>query len=225
MLKDTGYQEKFQMVGRWLTEIIDAVKKDLKNEHLKIDREFCKRYFLGKNPSHVSVQEMAEAYRLDIEKGNLGLGEFIASRWLLKHTDLYGFFEERLRSINPEFEEINELNESFSKDLMRESVKKFGAAKTYLFCILNSVVFPTAVYSELLSMAENESDQMQSISQENESKETIEALRKRHEREMAALTDRYEKKLSGFQKKYIRDIDAMKKQISLLQKKLTEAPS
>ena len=48
MLKETGYQEKIEIVAPWLDEIVETVKKDLKNEHLKVDKAFCKKYFLGK---------------------------------------------------------------------------------------------------------------------------------------------------------------------------------
>lgn len=223
MLKETGYQEKFEILRLWLVDIVEAVKKDLKNEHLKIDREFCKRYFMGKNIAQISVQELAEAYHLDIKAGNVGLGEFIASRWLLKNTDLYGFFEEKLRSVHPEFEQIDELNDTFSLELMQESTKRFGGTRTYLFAVLNSVVFPQAIYDELRRMAEKETSAARKSIEEKESAETLKESQKRYEREIAALTDRYEKKISGFQKKYLQDMEMMKKQISQLQKKLTEA--
>src|SRR4051794_29125719 len=109
MLKDTGYQEKFVMLKTWIPEIVEGVKKDLKNEHLKIDKAFCKRYFLGKSLMQIQTPEMAVAYEKDIADGNAGLGEFIATRWLLKNTDVYGYFEMKLKSLTSDFEALEEL--------------------------------------------------------------------------------------------------------------------
>lgn len=222
MLKDAGYQEKIELLSCWLEEIINTVKKDLKNEHLKIDRQFSKKYFLGRNPNTVSIKEMAEAYRRDILDGNVGLGEFIATRWLLKNTDIYGYFETHLKQISEDFENLDELPEELSAKLLKESIERFGAKKTYIFSVFNSVVFPNSAYSGLKELANKESDHKQQEIQEMQIIETIESLQKRHGREFSALQDRYEKKLSGLQKKYLKDIEALKKQISSLQKKLNE---
>ena len=220
MLKEMGYQEKIEMITPWLEEVVDVVKKDLKNEHLKIDRNFCKKYFLGKNASNVSLKEMAEAYKSDISAGNGGLGEFIATRWLLKNTDIYGYFEERLKTVTINFEELSELPQEVSLNLMHSSVKLFGAKKTYLFSVFNSVVFPAALYAELKESALSETKETQAEQAAHEKAESLENLQLRHNREMAAIADRYEKKFSGLQKKYLNDVDALKKQIRNLQKKL-----
>lgn len=223
MLKDAGYQEKFEMLHPWHSEILETVKKDLKNEHLKIDREFCKRYFLGKNPNHVTLEEMVKAYRTDVAEGNVSLGEFIASRWLLKNTDIYGYFEEKLRKINPDFENIETLPEEAAQHLVQESVRQYGSSKTYLFCVFNSVVLPASIYSKLKEKAEKESQEQRQKNEEIQTAESLDALQKRYAREIAALTDKYEKKLSGLQKKYLNDTEMLKKQVSTLQKKLHAA--
>ena len=36
MLKETEYQEKFELIVPWMAQIIEVVKKDLKNEYFKI---------------------------------------------------------------------------------------------------------------------------------------------------------------------------------------------
>lgn len=220
MLKDAGYQEKFEMLHPWHGEILETVKKDLKTEHLKIDREFSKRHFLGKSPNHVTLEEMVKAYRTDVAEGNVGLAEFIASRWLLKNTDIYGYFEERLRRINPDFEKIETLPEEAAQQLVQESVSLYGSAKTYLFCVFNSVVLPASTYAKLKEKAEKESQELRQKNEQIQTAETLEALQKRHAREIAALSDKYEKKLSGLQKKYLNDTEMLKKQVSTLQKKL-----
>jgi hypothetical protein len=222
MLKDTGYQEKFTMLSPWLVEIIEVVKKDLKNEHLKIDKNFCKRYFLGKNLNQIEVPEMVSAYEKDISEGNVGLGEFIATRWLLKNGDIYGFFESQLKNVTADFETLEVLPHDLSTQLLERSLKDFGAVRTYLFSVLNSVVFSKELYDGLREKALKE----KTIRREAESKEqeavNLENVQKRHAREMAMATDKFEKKLNGMQKKYHHDVESLKKQIRNLTEKLSD---
>lgn len=220
MLKDTGYIEKIELLRDWLEEIVDIIKKDLKNEHLKIDKEFCRKYFLGKSCQSLTLTEMATAYAADIKSGNSGLGEFIASRWLLKNTDIYHFFEEKLKKIAPDFEALDELSQEQGQQLMNQAKADFGPIKTYIFSVFNSVVFPKSIYDELKEHASFETQRFREKTvQENETK-NLEELKKRYDRDISALTDRYEKKLIGMQKKYLHDTESLKKQISTLQRKL-----
>ncbi|MCC5832870.1 MAG: hypothetical protein JJU12_07505 [Chlamydiales bacterium] len=221
MLKETGYQEKFEILRPWFADIVETVKKDLKNEHLKIDKEFCRRYFLGKSFMHVPLHEMADAYYRDIHDGNVGLGEFIATRWLLKNTDIYGYFEKILKTLSDDFDELEELPEEIALPLLKGAVDEFGATTTYLFSVLNSVVFPKALYEKLRREAADETEKAREEAEAQQVVESIEAMQKRHSREITAMSDRYEKKLSGLQRKYLRDMEILKKQVSRLQKKLS----
>ena len=216
-----GYQEKFEFLKLWLADIIELVKKDLKKEHLKIDKEFCRRYFLGKNLNHIPIHEMVKAYAQDIADGNVGLGEFIASRWLLKNTDIYDFFEQALKSISDDFDQLEELSKEQYLPLLNGSVKEFGLTKTYLFAILNSVVFPEELYADLRQRAIEETEKAKEEAEVVQMAESLEAMQKRHTREISAIKDRYERKLSGFQRKYFRDMEILKKQVNQLQKKLS----
>lgn len=218
MLKDTGYQEKIEMLHPWLEEIIEVVKRDLKNEHLKIDRAFCRKYFFGKVPQVLTAKEMTEPYAKDIREGNVGLGEFIASRWLLKNTDIYGFFEENLRKVNPDFESIEKLSNETSLCLMQAAIKEFGPKKTYIFAVFNSVVFDDTVYEELKNLADNQTKEETVQKQQIEEEKNLSTLKKKHERELTALRERFEKKLQGMEKKYLHDTAALKKQINRLEK-------
>ncbi len=216
------YQQKFERIAPWIETLFDSVKKDLKNEHLQKDRNFCKRYFLGKNFNLVTAAEMAPAYQKEIAEGNVALGEFITSRWLLKNSDVYDFFEQELSKINPDFEAIIHLDEESAKNLIESALALFGAVRTYLFAILNSVTFPDHCFESLRERAlceESEESQKLAVKKEEES---LEAMQKRHDREMSALHNKYDKKFSGIQKKYIKDTGGLKKQISTLTKKLAE---
>jgi hypothetical protein len=218
MLKETGYQEKIEWIRPWLVQVIEVVKKDLKQEHLKIDREFCKKYFLGKGYNSVTADQMAPAYAADIAAGNVGLGEFIASRWLLKNTDVYEFFERKLKPITPDFDQLDMIDEGISTQIMKEAVDLFGAVRTYLFVVLNSVVFPETVIANLRLQAQNYTTQHEKTQEEERIEKNLENMQKKHQREMAALMDKHEKRLVGLQKKYLKDTEMLKEQVRRLQK-------
>lgn len=222
MFKGTSYQEKFILIKPWLDSIIEKVKKDLKNEHLVKDKRFCSKYFLGKNPNQIKVSEMIEAYAKDIAEGNVGLGEFIASRWLLKNTDLYGFFEDKLKVINPDFDQINEISLEQSFKMIEESIKEYDPGTVYIFCVFNEVAFHKEAAERLKTIAEKRHQALQEESEEKETVQSLDSLKKRHAREISTLSDRFEKKFIGLQKKYLNDVEALKKQISTLQRKITD---
>lgn len=214
-----GYQEKFQLLKNWCVEILDVVKKDLKNEHLKIDRMFCRKYFFGKSLSQIDAQQMAPAYEKEIFEGNVGLGEFIASRWLIKNSEIYNFFEIALKKINPDFDELDELNDDVARSLLDRSLQEFGPSKVYIFSVFNSVVFPKELYDELKELAEKETCAIREEEKQIDEAKTVQAMTNRHTREMKAMIDRYEKKLLGLQKKYLKDVETLKKQIANLTRK------
>ncbi|KAF3361417.1 hypothetical protein PHSC3_002048 [Chlamydiales bacterium STE3] len=222
MHKETTYKEKLVHLGEWLPSIIETIKKDLKNEHLKQDFQFVKKYFPGKNINKIESEELSGAYKAAIEEQENGemLAEFIASRWIIKNSDLYYFFENFLSSVDPNFTEIVELDERNGEKLIEEATVSFGAKSTYVFSVLNSVAFTRDQFSKLQSNAQKETATQNEERVEREEKATIEGMKRNQEREIARLTDKYEKKLAGLQKKYIQDVEQLKRQVANLQKKL-----
>lgn len=223
MLKDITYKAKFAMLAQWMPSIIDTIKKDLKNEHLKGDFGFFRHYFPGKNINKVTSEELASAYTdaLNTSEKSEDLGEFISNRWLLKNSDLYHYFETELTKIDPNFSELEVLDKTTSTKLMEGATKQFGAANTYIFSVLNSVVFPADIYKILAKKAE-ESTQQEAAEEAIQIKNaSAENMQRNYEQQIARLTDKYEKKLQGMQKKYTTDVDALKKQVANLQRKLT----
>jgi hypothetical protein len=226
MYKNASYREKFADLQPWVPDLIESVKKDLKQEHLKKDFHFIKKFFGSKNIHKVTKQEFTEAYQKAIQQDEKGeeLAEFIAARWLIKHSDLYHFFEQRLSKIQFDFTLLEELNPMEAKDLIVASTNVFGAVSTYLFAVLNSVVFPKESFVYLKQQAEQQHQWQEQDQQSHPSLDGLngEELRKTFEKEIARLTDKYEKKLSGLQKKYCTDVESFKKQIAQLQRKLQE---
>lgn len=224
MYKNATYREKFADLQEWIPLLIDAVKKDLRNEHLKKDFYFVKKFLSSKNIHKVSTDELAEAYQKAIQEEEQGeeLAEFITSRWLLKNSDLYEFFEQQLSKISPDFTNLEEIASEQAQTLIDASIHEFGAPHTYLFSVLNSVVFPKESFQKLKMKAQQHQDEQGEETRKNIEQMNVEQMRKSFEREIARMTDKYEKKLAGLQKKYIADVENLKRQIAQLQRKLQE---
>lgn len=220
MLKDATPKEKFAMLRPWMPNIVEIIKRDLKNEHLRTDSAFVKKYFTSKDINKLTSAEMAHAYGEAIETGADNIAEFIINRWLIKNSEIYDYFALMLEKIVGEFTELQELEESQAITIMNGAVEQFGAPRTYQFAVMNSVVFPKKVFAQLSEHAEKTATQAQILAEERRVKEL--EIKDQHQFELAIarLQDKYEKKLAGLQKKYIEDISSLKKQIATLQRKL-----
>jgi hypothetical protein len=222
MYRDTTYKEKFAILKDWAPSILDEVKKDLRNDHIRQDYVFAKKYMKGKNPSKITLEDMVEGYLAAIAEEEKGeeIAEFIANRWMLQSGDLYGFFEKELQRINPEFTEIKEIPEAEAKDIINRSVAQFGAPNTYLFAVINSVAFSKDHFDKLKTKAtEQRAHEKEEGAKLKEAKD-FESLKREFELKLSRQEEKYEKKLEGLQKKYVVDTEALKKQVSALQKKL-----
>lgn len=224
MLKNATYKEKFEMLRPWLLQIVDEIKKDLKNDHLRSDPGFCKQYLVGKHYQKATAPELAEAYAkaLETSENSESLAEFITNRWLLKHTDVYDFFEKALTKISPNFTDLEEIPQAQAETMAKASSKEFGALPTYLFAVLNSVVFPRAIYSHLEKQSKEEAEHAAHTEKTEAEEKEHKDLKTYFEQQIARLTDKYEKKLQGLQKKYQVDTEQLKKQLALLQKKMSQ---
>lgn len=222
MEKEASYKEKVAELDEWMPSIIETVKKDLKQEHLKQDFVFVKQYFQNKNLSKIELPELANAYRLAIRNHDNGetIAEFIANRWILKKSEMYHYFETELSQIAPNFTEIKELPKDKADALLKSAVEEFGAVNTYVFSVLNSVAFGGEHLGELKVKAKAEEKSQREEKTSLEEHRTIDSLKKNHERELARIIDKYEKKLLGLQRKYVQDVERLKAQVAALHKKL-----
>lgn len=222
MLKNTTYQEKFAILAPWMPSIIESIKKDIKNEHLKKDAAFFRHYFQGKNIAKLVAQELAPAYSHAIAHNEKAeeLAEFVSNRWLLKHSDLYHYFEQELTKVAPNFSELEVLDTESSLNMMEKAIQQFGAPATYLFCVINSVVFPKEVYDTLRQRAEHHVEQSTQELAAKQEQMAADSMQNNYELQIARMTDKYEKKILGLQKKYTQDVESLKKQIVALQRKL-----
>jgi hypothetical protein len=222
MSNEKSFKEKLIHLEDCMPEIIDCVKKDLKSEHLKKDYNFSKKYFPGKNINKIENQEFIQGYlkALHEEAEAESLAEFIVHHWIFKNSELYHFFEERLSKINPDFTEIKELTTEQANALEKEAFKDFGVRKTYIFSQLNGVAFsPDHMKKMAVAASKERAETAVNAVQEAETR-SLDEMKAAHALEIARLTDKYEKKLLGVQKKYAQDVEALKKQISTLHRKM-----
>ncbi len=215
----TEYKEKFTLLKPWLGQMLSEIKKELKNDHLKKDPQFSKKYF--NKPYHrVENSELSVGYCAAVDAGEDHIGEFIFQRWILKHSDIYHFFAQALEKINPDFAAIEQIDTEVATEIAEKSKVQFGAKNSYIFTVINSVAFPKSVIDDLQKQATDETETAQKMRKELQTIESQEALIKGYETKIQRLTDRYEKKLAGLQLKYKVDTDKLKNQVANLQRKL-----
>lgn len=222
MYKNATYKEKYADLKDWFPAIIEKIKKDLKSEHLLKDPLFVKKYLSTSNLNKVSGEELTQAYQKAIaqEEQAENIGEFITTRWMLKHTELYDFFDQYLSQKYSDFTVLEEIDSDTSNKLIEAASSQFGMGEIYIFAVLNSVVFPTSVFHALKAKADQAEQQKKKTALEQSEKLSLEKDARRHEEELSRLADKYEKKLAGLQKKYLLDTQNLKKQIAQLQRKL-----
>ena len=55
MYKNATYREKFADLKEWIPFLVEAIKKDLRNEHLKKDIFFVKKFLSSKNIHKITI--------------------------------------------------------------------------------------------------------------------------------------------------------------------------
>jgi hypothetical protein len=219
MIKEDPFKIKFGKLQPWIYPIFQAIKKELRNDHLVKSPAFVQKHFPKRAIDKLTLEEFANAYMREVMEGDESLGEKIAARWVLKHAELYHFFLTQLSKINPKYDDIEHLPEEAGNFLFDTALSQFGATATYIFCILNAVVFTEEQLSRLkeLALAEKEDKKIQ---EEKRSFDSVEAVKAHYEKEMLKMLEKYEKRMQGIERKYIQDVDGLKKQIAQLHKKL-----
>jgi hypothetical protein len=209
-------ENQFQALQNWTVEILDTIKKDIRTDHLHTDPVFYRTYFGNRPQNRLTTEEIFNAYEKELIKGNDDLAEWVVNRWVFKHGDLYKHFAERLSEVNPDFDQIKQLTEEESARILDGAAESFGAIPTFIFSLLNGVVFPKTVLDRLRKDADVARVAREKQAKTDAEQESLDKILAAHQREVARLHD----KINGVQKKYDKDTEALKKQIKTLQKKL-----
>ena len=138
---------------------------------------------------------------------------------MIKNADLYNFFAYELAKINPKYNEIESISDEMSVFLLNASIHQYGAISTYLFCILNAVVFTDQQLKKLREMALSEKAQQP---EEKPAFKSVDDVKEHYEKELRKVMEKCENKVQGLERKYIQDVEGLKKQIAQLHKKLAE---
>jgi len=226
MIKEDPFKKKIALLQPWMNLIVNTIKKEIKNEHLRKEFWLVQKYFQKKAIEKLNVEELSDAYFKEVAlEGNEEVGEWLTTRWVLKNAELYQFFAGELTKINPKFDEIAEIPSESSHLMLRHSLSQFGAMTTYIFSVLNSVMFAEEDYLKLREAALKELETKAAEEELALPKETLEAVKSRYEKEILKLTEKYEKRLQGMERKYFQDVDGLRKQVSQLHKKIGEFAS
>jgi len=212
---------KFQTLQPWLFQMLQDLKKEIKTEHLSKSPVFYKTYFGNRPQNRLTTEEICAVYEKELLKGeDVELCEWIINRWVFRNAEIYRHFADRLGKINPEFSEIQSLDDVQSEQVLEGALDSFGAFPTYAFSVLNGVVFPESVLARLRRIAEAQDAVKKEEALELKQKENLEEIVQRHQKEMGRLEKKYEDKIAGVIKKHATDVEALKKQVRALQQRL-----
>ena len=209
-------KNQFLSLQNWTQEILNAIKKDIKTDHLHTDPVFYRTHFGTRPQNRLTSEEIFAAYEKELLQGNQDLSEWVVNRWVFKHGDLYKHFADGLSKVNPNFSEIEQLSAQESEQILKGAAESFGAIATFLFSLLNGVVFPESVLEYLRKAAEEEKSTLEKRGKLDAEQQSLEKIIAAHQREIARFNDR----IDGVQKKYTKDTEALKKQIKSLQQKV-----
>lgn len=202
----------FQNIELWIPEVLGSIKRDLRNEHLAKLPNFYKAHFGNRPLNRLTHEEICAVYKKELLKGeDASLQEWVVNRWVFHHGDIYEYFSTQLEKIHPDFTAIQNLTAEQSLLIIEGAVARFGALNTYLFSVLNEVVFPESVLTELQEKIVPEANE--AGPQDN--------WKERYEADMARLQKKCEEKVAGVLRKHAMDVEALKKQIRALQQQLS----
>ena len=207
---------RFSLLSPWFSDIVTAVKRDCRSEHLRLDPGFVRQHFGGVPVQRISIEEMRTVYLQQILAGHDRLAEFIANRWLFRNMDIYRFFEGFLEKISPEFEKITEVPAEKAEFLVKEACEKFGAEKTFCFVTINEVALPKPISEKLQRRALESLSERQKEQPADEHEEVEERLRG----EMDRLKERHEKKIAEMTKKQQQEVQRLQREISQLKEQV-----
>jgi hypothetical protein len=198
---------RFSLLSPWFSDIIAAVKRDCKSEHLRLDPLFVRQHFGGAPVHKISLEEMRVVYLQQILAGHERLAEFVANRWLFRNMDIYRFFEESLQKISPDFDKIKELSQEQAEDLIRQAIDAFDCEKVFCFVAINDVALPKEPFERLqrqalecLSKRQESQPADEEAEDENRWRKEMDRIKERHEKKIAEMTKKHQQEILRFQK-------------------------
>lgn len=213
-------QNQFLIIQPWIPQVLAAIKRELRTDHLPNSPAFARSHFGNRPLNRLTAEELFRAYEKDLLAGNEELSEWVVNRWVFKNGDLYAHFAEGLERIDADYDALKSLTEEQSEQILQGALERFGALSTYLFSVLNRVVFPQMIFDRLRQGAEREESIQKMQAEQTEQQQNISQMKERYEKTIASLQDKCDRRIAGVMKKYTTDTEALKKQIRALQQQL-----
>jgi len=211
-VKTATSKQKFDWIKEWHPHFFSQIRRDIKNEHLKKDPAFVKKY-LGKAVPKAELEELVAGYNKAVEDGREDVIDFLFQSWLLKKGEIYHYFAEELSKLTDDFTKLDSFEKETENDIAERACHQFGALDTTLFALINGVVFSPKLFEELKKKTHQELATKKENAEEQSKLKEKEDLIRDYELKIQRLTDKYEKKLLGLEKKYQNDVAALKKQL------------
>lgn len=205
---------QFKILQPWIPQILSDIKRDLRTEHLAKSPQFYKAHFGNRPLNRLTNEEIFSVYEKELLQGDdENLKTWVINRWVFHHGEIYEQFASSLSQIHPDFTAIQQLSEEESKKILETAIPAFGVLDTYLFSVLNEVVFPPSIFSAMRAQTESLASMAEAPIEEN--------WQERYERDITRIQKKCEDRVSGVMKKYATDVEALKKQIRALQQQLS----
>ncbi|MDF2576584.1 MAG: hypothetical protein K0S74_68 [Chlamydiales bacterium] len=153
-IKDASIKQKFQILEPFMEHICSSIKKNLKSDMLKKRPVLIKNYFPQQHIARMPVETLAKGYFQATQSADgEEIAEEIVNYWIFKQVNLYRCFADELMQINPQFDQIEEIEENKAQAMIEKIVQQFGALDAYVFSVLNSVAFSDNSFSTLRDQA------------------------------------------------------------------------
>ena len=152
MVTGQRYAEKFALLKPFSEEIFKIIKKEIKSEMQGKGSALRKK--LGAASFTTDFKYLTSLITDCILSGEgEEIGEWVAVVWINKKKDIFTLFHEHLVEVSEDYSELTTLPAPVEEKLIQDSIEKFGAKNTYIFSLLNSVVFSAQALERLENLA------------------------------------------------------------------------
>eukprot|EP01122_Echinamoeba_exundans_P000057 TRINITY_DN10043_c0_g1_i1.p1 TRINITY_DN10043_c0_g1~~TRINITY_DN10043_c0_g1_i1.p1 ORF type:complete len:905 (+),score=120.82 TRINITY_DN10043_c0_g1_i1:143-2857(+) len=140
-------------------QIRSKIEKEYFSEHIDFVLAFFPRYYkqhrLLRLCDLIDGVSQATVKNISPQEGEKYAQEF-ATMWILEHVGIYELFEEELKSVQEDFEQLADLDSATSRRLADGSTQRFGPVQTYIFVVLMSVLLDPITMASVREAAESE---------------------------------------------------------------------
>ena len=143
-------KNQFQALQNWTQEVLNAIKKDIKTDHLHTDPVFYRPILAIALKIDSLPRRFSQLMKKSCLKGNEDLAEWVVNRWVFQaRRPLSALCRAAQRDQSQTLIRFKSLLKRRVKRVLEGAPEAFGAIPTFLFSVLNGVVFPESVLERL----------------------------------------------------------------------------